>query len=456
VANKTLSQVIGASNHEIGDIIETKATSLADGRVLLPCDGTVISAVTYPDLAALLPDSVAFSPPEARYSADGSSLHSNIPIVGEYQPTVPLPFCGGAARTIAMDNGDDIWLQDATDATEVQTVGTLFEMGFPVCSADANEVMVAYIGSGSAYDLKMYYTITGGDPTNTLTITTAGAFGAAGATPVSLINAAGNDAKIIVWETGSSTIDTWTNGGTDIATGWTETSSIAWTTGAGAFPTTGNYGYSDDLQTIAIPRTLNGAIISTNGGTTWTQDVLINGRSLPYSMSVSTNDTVFAIQKAASGDGGEEPDAVFSTTDSGTTWTKSLTAHDMRLLVSPEYESVQIEQLLNDKAGRIYCMAALLRTALNSNQTRIAKQDNGCFYSEDNGTTWSFTVVPMSSAYTADSMDSGFTGWGISKDDLKMYFSGTVSSNYFAVESALTHGTALPYRPGFKIVADAP
>ena len=456
MANKNLSAVIGASNYEIGDIVETKATSLGDGKVLLPCDGTVISAVTYPDLAALLPDSVAFSPPEARYSADASSLMANFAGGGEYIPYVPLPFCGGAARTIAVDSSNDLWLQDATDATNVQTITSSGTFGWPVCSADANEVMHPYIGGGAAYDMYIYYTITGGDPTNQLLISSTGAWGSLGAEPIGLINAAGNDAKFIAWETGGSTIDTWTNGGTDIATGWTETSSIAWATTASTFPTAGSYGYSDDLQTIAIPRVDNGAIISTDGGTTWTQDVLINGRNLPYSMAVSTNDTIFATQKALGGTGSEEPDAIFSTTDSGTTWTKSLTVHDMRLLVSPEYESVQIEQLLNDSAGRIYCLAAIFRSSLNSNQTRMAKVNNGCFYSEDNGTTWSFTAIPSSSAYTADSMDSGFTSWGISKDDLKMYFGGTVSSDYFAVESALTRGTVLPYLPGFKIVADAP
>jgi hypothetical protein len=54
VANKTLSQVIGASSHEIGDIIHTTASTLADGRVLLECNGALITPASYPLLEAEL------------------------------------------------------------------------------------------------------------------------------------------------------------------------------------------------------------------------------------------------------------------------------------------------------------------------------------------------------------------------------------------------------------------
>lgn len=448
MADKTLSSIVGGGGKEIGDIFRTKASSLPDGKILLSCDGTVINAGTYPLLAAMFSAGVSFSPPQASYAADATSLHSRTPVT-RYVPRTIRPLCAGAARTIGIDSAAAIWLQDATDASRVQLTPSATD-GFPECSADAAEVMYPYVTAAAPADLYIYYTITTGDPTTQLLITATGAF--AGAEPIPLMNAAGNDAKIIAFETGGSTIDTWTNGGTDIATGWAETSSIA--VGTSHTAIAGSWGYSDDLLTIAIPRATNGAIISTDGGATWTQDILINGNELIYSMAVSTNDTVFAISAGTTTD--LLTASIWSTTDSGATWVNSLSQAEMHELTELDVDAVEITRIINDVTGRIYVFGSIHRNADSS--TTIYYGLNGCWYSEDNGTTWSFSVIRQSN-YHSDPRMTGVVntfGYAISKDELKFLWSGPEVSEYFVLESALTFGKVLPYVPGYKIVADAP
>lgn len=449
MADKTLSQVIGGSAYEIGDIIETKATSLTDGKVLLDCDASVISAATYPVLAALLPENVSFSMPTARFSTDGSSFQSRIGINEWNYNANGVCVAGGGTRTIAVDSGDDIWIQETADCAQVQTISGSAG-GNPVSSADGAEQFAVYTSSLAAGDLYIYYTITSGDPTTQLLIDSVGTFEGGGG-PRAMINAAGNLAKIVAWETGTGTIDVLTNGGVDIATGWTQTSSVAWATAADTHGD--NFAYSDDLQTIIIPRTTNGAIISTNGGTTWTQDVLINDIDPPVSVAVSTNDTIFAIADTQAA----ITDSVYSTTDSGTTWNKTLTLQDMMYLMPSEYESVELVRLANDRAGRVYLFAGLYRSTLNSNTTRVAKTNVGVFFTQDNGTTWAFSILPAVDVYAPDGvLRLDDWTWNISADDAKLFITGDIGSDSFFVESAMTFGKVLPYRPNYKIVADAP
>lgn len=460
MADKTLSQVIGGSAYEIGDIIETQATSLTDGRVLLDCDASVISAVTYPDLAALLPNNVSFSWPAARISTDGSSFQARTgasPPEWNYPSTAGnritgMCIAGGGTRTIAADAAADIWIQDNAGCSEVQTVSGAAQ-GNPVSSSDGSDMFMPYVTSLAAADLYIFYTITSGDPTTSLLITSAGAFDGGGG-PCAMINAAGTLGKIVAWETTGSTIDTWTSGGTDIATGWTETSSVSWATAQDTHDI--NFAYSDDLQTIAIPRSTNGLIISTNGGTTWTQDVMINEIDPPNSVAVSTNDTIFATVGATA----TNCEVLYSTTDSGTTWNKALTLEDMIPLLPPQYETCEPVRVENDRAGRIYFFVSLFTTTLNSNSSKVAKTPiDGVFFSQDNGTTWGFTVVPPLEVWGPDyQIRNLHDDWtlAISADDAKFFITGDISSDSFFAESALTFGKVLPYRPGYKIVADAP
>lgn len=263
------------------------------------------------------------------------------------------------------------------------------------------------------------------------------------------MNQAGTSCKVIAAEGGSQTIDTWTSG-SDVSTGYTETSSIAWTTSDPDL--TGTLGYSDDLLDIVLPHA-NGLTMSDDGGTTWTQNKALPNLLEPRSAAVDISGNFYATTT--------QDDRVFKTANLGTSFTVVLDSTEATQLLdtSVGVSRVEIVSVHNDASGYLYVFGNVFPT--NELAGSSVPTHWGVWYSEDEGVTWTGSLI---SVYTYIATPQELSIFGTSGPKFPWIEKAGGNAGYIANASTVTRhvywtmtsGKILPYIAGHKIVADAP
>jgi hypothetical protein len=444
VANKTLSQVIGASNHEIGDIIETKATSLADGRVLLPLDGTIITPASYTELEALLdPGAVATEQPRLYISSNGDSLEDN----AANKQADKAFIADDGVRVLSLDDDLDIWFQDAGAAGEEFGTTQFNSYAISNCAgaADGNEILCISAAASGGKQVEGFYTLNG----NTFTQATfISGNDATGAYVSAFCARDGANARVVCLNTTDTTIDTYASG-TDIGTAWTLSVAYSYTTAPGV--TCYTRGSSDDFATMAAATSL-GVCCTFNSGTTWTENELLPDGASALQLTVDETDIVWCINRVTQYEG----DKLYKTTN-GTTWTEMLTASEALSYVSDErVTNIKFLDIFSDSSSNLYMLAAGQWGGGSSVTLSGFLPPLIIFYSEDAGVTWVGHVAVTGVHPQGGNEDWGGYNFMMSPNCDVLMWTGVVLTNPVIRFMDVTTGLALPVLPTKKIVADAP
>lgn len=448
MANKTLTQALGSGAYEIGDLIRTRRKSnTTPGQVLLPADGSAVNPGTYPLLAAELDPGCKMSQWELPFTTAGTG------------------FCDTQAllntASIAVSENDVIWIIDGADDLQYQSLTatakqTTTELGFGniACSSDGTKMVAACDSAGGTNDLKLYYATSLSLPASTLNIETVDIFSGSGSRTYTIINRAGTSAKVIAQNNTDSTYDTYSSGA-NIGTGWSLDFGYVYS----GLPGTrvGPPAWSDDLDSIILA-TDTGMWITTNGGSTWTEDILLPNTSIvPKSVAVdeAATSNFYAVGLA----GTRSNNKVFKSSDAGANWTAILDCDQaMSLLETDPANLVEIVTVDCDISNNVY-VAANIYHGIGSPASSATHVTVAMFYSEDGGTTW--TGVTMSSGNTHAAIDYLIIlegqphGTFMVKDGSQFYSFSENTSSSSTFRSDLTTGKIIPIAPGHKIVADA-
>ena len=450
MADKRLTQLVGGEAKEIGDRIYTEATALTDGRVLVDCDGSVITPTTYPLLEALLPNSVVMSEPYVVEASNGNTIAD---IVGtQVVRGSKLGVSNSGAYLCGSLDSHVLYYQNL--ATAAQAVSATVAYGNSCVSDDGLIMLTAQSNAAGSSDLLVRYTLDASStpPSASRTIEstdnmTAGA--------VTMMNADGSSAKIVCHNNSDLRLDTY-NSGADVGAAYTLHAAYAYSNS----PTSAiDWSWSDDLNTLAVcyTGTTDGLWISSNGGTTWTEDVVINGLQ-PRSCAVDNSDVVYALAPSLAGRGGQE---IYRTTDFGANMTLSLNAAEARNALKQHGLSKVNFLKLFGGAGTsdVYCIGYAVVGAWTRNTGGHPLEHLCIWYSDDSGVTWSGQVVDFGlDPFFANSNESWTetTGFAMSPDRSVLVITVETATEYAMRWFDLSTGLALPFLPGYKIVADRP
>lgn len=447
MANKTLSQVVGAGGVEIGDIIKTRATSLTDGKVLLDCDGSTLTPGSYPLLEALFNTGKGWAQGFTPISSDGSSHEDNVATIHGR-----LSALADNGTTIAVIDDDvDVWFQNATATSE--TVAFIQGLGNIVMSADGQEVLVGVGQQGGTNDLIAHYSTSGGAPSSTVNIETTDVMQS---TAYTCINKAGTSGLVISYNSTDSTLDTYISGA-NIGTGYTLANA------AGSLGGVGNpvnqpsrVCWTDDLNGIALLNisTGGGVWITSDRGANWTEEIDVPSRRTIVGIAIDQSDNLYALDSSY--------DVIWKTADKGTTWTRFLHIDDVASqfdFAAPGFQAIYFADLCIDANDNWYFF---INSFNGGDQSGMAVMHRiGVLYSGDQGTTWEYSDLNfVGGITTADYWQTATTakyGFNISQNGTSIMWGGFNSTNpRLYVWAGGATGTVLPRIPGHKIVADAP
>lgn len=450
MADKTLSQVVGSGARGIGDLIFTTATSLSDNKVLLSCDGSVITPASYPLLEAVLDPAVSASNPYLVAAADGKDMfgrsgdHADLVISGM------IDISDDGTVLAGWDDADDFWYQDGTTAAEVIATASV-TIANACVSNDGNEILIGYVGDAGGNDLKVNYTTSGGSPSSTTTIESVDSM--TSALVMNAMNSAGSSAKVVCLNATDSTLDTY-NSGANIGTGYTLHAGYSNTASPTALV---DWGYTDDLNTLAFVCS-TGCWITANGGTTWTENNTVPDGSIPDRVTVDETDNVYCLNEF-SGLGGSAAmrDKVYKTANQGSSWTLVLDASEAAsLLLVTSMPKVTFMDIHSDISGNLYVFGVVVFG--QGEQANPSMLDHlACWYSEDAGVTWTGRIIEVSfKDYVASAESWRFGRAYLSKDGSTLIASVKTSALMYPNWIDISTGDTLPIVPGHKMVADAP
>jgi hypothetical protein len=445
MANKTLTQALGSGAYEIGDLIRTgRQSNTTPGQVLLPADGSAVNAGTYPLLAAELDPGCSMSQWEIPFTTAGTGFCNNTQL--------------NNVGAIAVSENDVIWIIDSGDDLQYQSLTATAEdlaaetgWGTIACSSDGTKMVAACNSANGTNDLKLYYVTSLGLPASGLNIETADIFSSTGKT-YSIINRAGTSAKVIALNGTDTTYDTYSSGA-NIGTGWSLDFGYVYSSSPAV--AAGPPAWSDDLDSIILS-TLNGMWITTNGGSTWAEDVLLpNTPNTVYSVAVdeAATSNFYAIGPSATAGNHK----VFKSSDAGANWTSVLDVNQaLNLLQASMPTHLVLTSVDCDINNNVYVVGTLFDMGTVS--TSVTFLTTIMFYSEDGGTTW--TGTPMSSGKIHAAREyvtflSDPSGVFLVKDGSQIYSFSEQTSSSTIIRSDLTTGKIAPVAYGHKIVADA-
>jgi hypothetical protein len=436
VANKTLSQVIGASNHEIGDIIHTTASTLADGRVLLECNGALITPASYPLLEAELTTGEWLSLPYVFRNNNDDKFN----FTDKWEASVTND------RFVGLEKAGTERLSYLSPTAQSGTGYSNERFGGVCMSDDGSVCFAAYIDETSAH-LEIKYNEASAAPATNKVISTAG-YNDGGTTtyPCECIqNPAGTVAK--VFASNGTNVYVWTSPTSNLGGTWTNTSTTAAASGTGVRYHPSRPAYKDDLTYIVLATDF-GAWVSTDSGATWTtEDSLLPDNNYPFGVAINSSLDIYACSSA-----GVTNNIVYKSTDDAATWTVffDLASHfpDMPYWMSdPEVVSVSV-----DSSDNIYIFVYLTGNGASSSDCAVA-----LYYSTDDGVTWAVSYrYGFSHAAGASTNYAALRTYQAAVDKDGGTFRYRTGNGDALIQYDLTSGVFLPTIPGHKIVADAP
>ena len=442
MANKTLSQVIGASNHEIGDIIETKATSLPDGKVLLPLDGTIITPASYPLLEALMDPGATGGQMRKNISSNGDALQDDL----ANKQAIFAFVADDSVRVLSFDDDEDILFQDAAAVTQIfaPPIG-VSQAGNAAGSADGNEMIVS-THSLSGAELRIYYTLTGDEP---FTDVAAISSGDSIIWNVMFCNRAGTEARAVLRNNTDATIETFKSGA-NIGTGWTSVNAYSYSVAPDGKEL---FASSDDFATMTVGAT-GGLSCTFDSGANWTENEVLPGYGYPPSgVCVDETDIVWCVNSTNSFL--YSGDTLYKTTN-GTTFTEVLTSTDaVAYTQDPRITNVRFLDIFSDSSSNLYMIAQGEWGGGSATNTSVVMPALMLFYSEDAGVTWTGNVLASGITDAGTNEDWSLHKFKMSPNcDVLMFTpTGAASSCNFM---DITTGLVLSISPRKKIVADAP
>lgn len=447
MANKTLSQVVGAGGVEIGDIIKTRATSLTDGKVLLDCDGSTLTPASYPQLEALFNTGKGWAQGFTPISTNGTSHEDNTAVIEGR-----LSAIADNGTTIAVvDDDEDLWFQNTSATSE--TAAFIQGMGNVVMSADGQEILLGVAQQGGTNDLIAHYSTSGGAPTSTVNIETSDVMQSAAYT---CINKAGTSGLVISYNSTDSALDTYISGA-NIGVGYTLANADTTLGGVGNPVNQPNaICWTDDLQSVALLdiSTGGGVWITSDQGANWTEEIDVPGRRTIVGIALDQTDNLYAIDSTY--------DTVWKTADKGTTWTRFLHIDDVASkfdFAALGYQAIYFADIRIDANDNWYFFINSFNGGDQSGSSVMHRI--GVLYSGDQGTNWEYSDLNfVGGITTADYWQTSTVskyGFNISQNGTSIMWGGlSGSSPRLYVWAGGATGTVLPRIPGHKIVADAP
>lgn len=471
MAAKSLSSVVGGGGQNIGDLIATRASALADGKVLLPCDGSAFNTTTYSQLAAVIAATRGLGPVRYWRGVDNLRMVNAHHFAVSPDGTQCLGISNQNFITVAVGGGGALIGDAGFDSDNPGLADDHSGQCFFATEANKGFIKVEI----TPRDITFTYSTTdnGAFPTTDRVIDTTlihdsnelvrevPCFG-------SIVYTANLQEAIICDVDGSDTVRCYY--GTNAGGFWADTS---WTVGAASTETVPEgyllgYGVSNPDLSKSFWPTSRGIYVSTDTGATWaTQAKLLPTNQNAVALAINSTEDVFAV--------GDRYDLVAKSTDDGVNWTTVLERDDILIIMPEGFGPIRFRDVKIDSSNRVYVLADA-----NNGQYTVAI----LYVSTDGGTTWTYMVQPIvePAAVITEVISSG-ASYDEYKNDprlsasasgdadetkataefLRMQLESDGSTLYvndqrrFTVyEAAITAGSFLPYLPGYKIVADAP
>ena len=503
MAVRTLKSLVG-SQYEIGQVIQHAGTVLADGKKLLDCDGTVSSG--NPLLEAVLPLGISLAPPfrplasndvphtatnRAKMSSSNNRFTSSNTATNQHMhmdttvitSTVADDDLGGIAMSSdgkvsassmisnsSQDAGIQYNEQSAAPATYLlldtsvlyEDVGT-YTSGI-VVSDDGTLAMACYLLNDK--NISTWKTSQIADDVTSMAIDSgAKTFTRTGGTSfVTLGFKVGQDVVMASAEdsgnngtyqltavtstvlTVSETVSTTNADDTAItikydgvSAGWSEVSNINPTTST--FKHVNNPAYTSGLEYVCW-FTSDGIYVTSDFGATYdvTEKLMPDGTDATDG-AFDSSGNLYCI--------GDLKHIVWKSTDQGVTFTEwfNLATYPPDGPGLLGMANGNIGGICIDRSDNIYILS-------NASIDTVLMQDPRAMiviYSNDAGTTWRSYTIMMTEVAQLPLSNEAYPGAEVSVAGTRLMWAIT---NQFWI-SDVTHGRVLPFKPGWKIVADA-
>ncbi len=410
MAVKSLTSLVG-SQHELGDILRTKRTTLPDGRSLIACDGNI--TVSKPLLDAVLTTGV--------HIARATQVKSSALVVLK------------RAEKWDMSDTNDIFIGISSEgSSELEHVDDGGTLASSIITGASSDVAISADGVTSyvltiettSLDLEIVSNGASGIPATAKDIDTGQDYSTTSA--VCLISNNGLVCKIIAQSTNED-INVWTS--TDGPNGtWSEITPInpaaAGTRGMLNADARGNSTLSD-----MVVGTTKGLWISDDTGATWTEDIVLPTGDDPNSIAITEAGVIYAVDSVSE-------TQVYTTTDKGSTWTVLFDLSDHPNIATAFHSNILLTHVEVDSSDNIYVIGYSVPHAAAPD-----KQSLHLWYSADAGATWVYSNTKFLYRPSA----TGTLVYPVGLKDLRVNAAGTV------LAYAVNTGTDLDYIMKFVI-----
>lgn len=442
MAAKTLTQLVG-SQHEIGDIIRSVATSLDDGRALVPCDGALITPASRPLLEAKMSTGIHMGRPSWKKDSAGL-LHNRAEQIFAMSQTNGI-IVGGSTETQSQIQ----WTKEGSAQVENTWISGAGYGGAAI-SDDGNDSMVVSTISGSGA-LSIKYNQAGAAPTTGKTIDSVPVYDITVNPWCSILMHADGSRALIIGNENNDNLHSWySNVDGNFGSAWAEQSDINPSV-AGSRVFGGFSRASNALETIVFTSS-KGLWISRDLGVTYTQDVTPGKTTAPTSVAVTGDGALIYCVDNVTGS------TLYKSTDFGVTWTSVFDLYQQIPAppITEDHVVPNMQHVEVDSSDNIY----LFSTQTTEN-TAPDKWNIFLSYSDDGGVSW----VHSSLMYIQRDEDGGANGpilgatrdLHVAKDGSLVRWAANVGTDLDQiVEVTLTSGKFPPHLHGqdWKLVAD--
>lgn len=363
MAVKTLSQLTGSA-HQLGDIIQTKRTSLDDGRSLIPCDGRQTSSK--PLLDAVLPTGIIVASSRPGLIQDSAGTLMERSKVWEWSQTNNIYV--GASQEASSDVEHFV---NGGTRTQFIVTGHVFGIGV---AADGVESFIA-VNETTSLDLEIYYNEASTLPNTQKDIDTSKNYDydtghclMSDDGQICVIFAQTDDEDIQIWKSTTGPSGTWSQVTINPADSATRSMAIRHPSGTAT------------LSTMVMP-TSKGIWLSEDSGATWTEDIVFEDGVVPFHVVMSADgNTMWAMT----------PSPIFKiqkTTNKGVNWTTVFEyGHDHD--TNPVTPRPSLITLVIDRLNTLY-----LLEYLDNVHSTVTQDGLGIYSSADGGATWVYTRI---------------------------------------------------------------
>ena len=468
MATKTLSQLVGGGGREVGELVPSVAASLADGKVLLDCDGSAFNVVTYPALAAIISATRGIGEVKVRRASNGQRLvHADhfavspdgtqvLGIANENFITSPAGGSGILIDGVVTPNGT------SPNANDDNCSQCYF-------SSEANKGYIQIDTVNRDFEIR-YATVDGTFPGTNRVVDTLQLHDTS-----ELLRAIPCGGSLVYTANAQEAIacsfNITDNGprlyyGNNASGFWADTS---WTTGAAPTVTLDDgwlngYGAANATLAISMWPTNIGMFVSTDTGATWASEgIMMPGNVAPIAVAMDSSNNGYALDIRRA--------KVSKSTDSGASWTEVFHVSDIPIILPEGFGRIRLRDVKVDSSNRIYVLADS-----NNGFDSIAV----LYVSTDAGASWTHMVqglVERAGLFTEDrvsqtsyvdaimdpylalasgeadeqKVNAEFGRMQLVPDGSKIYVNDR--RGFTLYETEITAASYLPYLPGFKIVA---